>query len=122
MKKIIVMCIVFFISGCAAIISGSEERISVNSLDPDAMIFVNGAVRGKGSISVSLPKKDNHTFTTKKEGCKDVSVNSGSTFNGVTLLDIFWGWGMFVAFPIDFGSGAAWNITPKDYTITPICP
>ncbi len=122
-KNVLLLFIyILFVSGCAAIISGLEERISVNSIDPDATIFINGAVRGKGSISVSLPKKDRHTFTAKKEGCKDVSVNSGSSFNGVTLLDIFWGYGMLLAFPIDFGSGAAWNITPKDYTVTPICP
>lgn len=49
-------------------------------------------------------------------------MTTARSFNGVSLLNVFWGWGMLLAFPIDFATGAAWRITPRDYTINPICP
>jgi len=57
-KNVLVLFIsILFVSGCAAIISGSEERISVNSIDPDATIFINGAVRGGKHIGIVAQKR-----------------------------------------------------------------
>ncbi|TAN61378.1 hypothetical protein EPN18_06755 [bacterium] len=124
MKKLFaVLCVgLLFTTGCASIISGTHERIAVNSLDDQTIIYVDGAARGRGSISLYLDTGGNHNLVAKKPGCQDVSLAISSSFNPVTLLNVFWLHGMIIAFPIDFIDGAAWRINPKDYTLTPICP
>ena len=69
-KNVLVLFIsILFVSGCAAIISGSEERISVNSIDPDATIFINGAVRGE-AYRYRCPKKIGTLLQRRKKAVK----------------------------------------------------
>ena len=42
-------------SGCATVIKGTNEDVSINSLEDDTIIYVNGAARGKDySATITL--------------------------------------------------------------------
>jgi hypothetical protein len=109
------------LSGCASIIRGSNDTISVNSLEQDAVIYVDGAPRGKGSIAVDVRRGKPHDLVVKKEGCQDIAIKTTDRFDSVTLLGILIDWGI-VSIPVDLISGSAWKQDPATYTITPLCP
>ncbi|ONF42527.1 hypothetical protein BTO32_15050 [Marinobacter lutaoensis] len=109
------------LSGCSTVIKGTSESITVNSLEDGTTIYVNGAARGKDSAFVNLEKGKVHTITARKEGCEPATTQTGESFDPTTLLGILIDWGL-ITIPVDLISGAAWEITPTTYTVTPICP
>lgn len=118
---ILVVSGLLFLSGCASIIKGSNDTIAVNSLEQDAVIYVDGAPRGKGNISVDVKRGKPHELLVKKDGCQDITIQTTERFDPVTLLGILIDWGI-VSIPIDLISGSAWKQDPATYTITPLCP
>lgn len=108
-------------SGCATVIKGTDESITVNSLEEGTTLYVNGAARGKNSAFVNLEKGEKYTITARKDGCEPATMQTGESFDPTTLLGIFIDWGI-ITIPVDLISGAAWEISPTTYTVNPICP
>jgi|AntRauTorckE6833_2_1112554.scaffolds.fasta_scaffold21476_2 uncharacterized protein YceK len=121
MKKLVAAAILpVLMTGCASIIKGNSDEVTINSLEQGTTLYVNGAARGKDSAFVTLDKGKKHTITAKKDGCSPVTAQTGESFDPTTLLGIFIDWGIFTI-PTDLISGAAWKIQPTSYTVTPIC-
>ena len=108
------------LTGCASVIKGSNETISVNSVEKGTTIYVDGAARGLDTASVSLKKGKTYNIRAEKEGCEAASATTGESFDPISLLGILIDFGIFTI-PIDMISGAAWKIEPTTYTVTPIC-
>ncbi|ARM86138.1 hypothetical protein [Marinobacter salarius] len=108
-------------SGCATVIKGTDDSITVNSLEEGTTLYVNGAARGKDSAFVNLKKGKVHSISAKKDGCQTTTMQTGESFDPTTLLGIFIDWGI-ITIPTDLISGAAWEISPTTYTVNPICP
>ncbi|MBT9496558.1 MAG: PEGA domain-containing protein [Zoogloea oleivorans] len=108
------------LSGCASIIKGNSDNITVNSLEKGSVIYVDGAARGVDTAMVNIKKGKPHTLRVEKEGCKAVTGESGEAFEPVSLLGILLDFGI-LTIPIDMISGAAWKVDPTTYTMTPIC-
>ena len=108
-------------TGCASIVRGPNDRVLINSLEQDAVIYVDGAPRGKGSTAVDVKRGQPHDLIAKKTGCQDVGTMTTESFDAVTLWGIFWDFGL-ITVTIDLISGNAWKQDPAAYTITPICP
>jgi len=107
-------------SGCASIIKGSSETVTVNSLEKGSVIYVDGSPRGADVASVSVKKGKPHALRVEKEGCRTVSADTGESFDATSLLGIFIDFGI-ISIPIDLASGAAWKVEPTTYTLSPIC-
>ncbi|MBI5810084.1 MAG: hypothetical protein HZB21_02690 [Deltaproteobacteria bacterium] len=114
-----IWCVCLFTTGCATLVRGSNDKLLVNSLDQDSVIFVDGAPRGRGSVSVDVKRGQAHDLVAKKDGCQDVAIKTTESFDEVTLLGIFW---YVIPVTIDLISGNAWKQDPTTYTITPVCP
>lgn len=124
MKKVLTTAILLSVamtSGCASIIKGNSDRITVNSLEKDAVIWVDGAPRGRDAVTVDVKKGNPIALKATKPGCQDVSVQTTETFDATSLLGILIDFGIF-SIPIDMISGAAWKHSPTTYTVSPICP
>lgn len=119
-KTVLALSAVAMATGCATTIKGTSEEVTINSLEPDTTLFVNGAARGVDSAFVSVKKGSPHTITAKKEGCQPVTQMTGEQFDATSLLGIFIDWGI-ITIPIDLISGAAWKVEPTSYTVSPIC-
>ena len=68
------------LSGCATIFTGTQQKITVNSDQPDAEVFVNNAYKGKTPAILSVNKKGkNEVITVKKDGyiSQDFSTQKG---------------------------------------------
>ncbi|WP_211828726.1 hypothetical protein [Kistimonas asteriae] len=108
-------------TGCASVIKGTQDTISVNSLEKGTVIYVDGVKRGIDDAMAQVDKGDTHTIKVTKEGCEDLIIQTGESFDATTLLGIFIDFGL-ITIPIDLISGAAWKTSPTLYTVTPMCP
>ena len=124
MKKLIITAMCMFsvlMTGCASVIKGTQDTISVNSLEKGTVIYVDGVKRGIDDAMAQVDKGDTHTIKVTKEGCEDIIIQTGESFDATTLLGIFIDFGL-ITIPIDLISGAAWKTSPTLYTVTPMCP
>ena len=107
-------------SGCASILKGSTDTVSINSVEPGTVIFVDGSARGRDAVNVDLRRGDPHVIRVSKKGCQDVTLTTTEAFDATSLLGIFIDLGI-VSIPIDLASGNAWKASPRTYTASPIC-
>ena len=112
--------IALLFSSCATIIGGSKyyAHIVVND-NPNARIFYKGELRGTGSASIKVKRKEanNFSFTVKEDNCPEKKFNFVSrSFRGGAFVGTLLGftgivngipipWGTFV----DLATGAIWK-------------
>ena len=120
MIKKSILLLFLSITGCSSIIHGGHDKVTVNSLEKGATIYVDNIPRGTDIIQVDMERGEEHTIRVSKEGCTDMMAPVTDKFDPTTLLGIFIDLGI-VSFPVDFISGSAWKISPRTYTVTPIC-
>lgn len=121
MKKFVAIACALQLTGCASVIKGSSETITVNSLEKGTTVYVDGAARGLDNASVNVKKGKPHSLRVEKEGCQAVTGDTTESFDPTSLLGILLDFGL-ITIPIDLISGAAWKVEPTTYTLTPICP
>jgi len=123
MKKltlVIIAIICIFFTGCAGIINGRHDTITVHSIDDGVSIYVDGVKLGYNEVITKVKKGDTHIIKVTKKGCKTRMIQTGRDFDFTTLLGILIDWGI-ISIPIDLISGAAWKTSPTIYTLNPIC-
>ena len=121
MKNIILILVITILTqGCATIIKGTNDKIAINSIEKDTLIYVDGAVIGKDAVLIQVERGDTHTIRATKQGCQDIFLNTGESFDATSLLGILIDFGI-ITIPIDLLSGAAWKTDPKVYSASPIC-
>jgi hypothetical protein len=123
MKKIvssIAVISIMTLTSCANIIHGTSDQITLNSLEKDTTIYVDGTPRGRDNATVDVKRGNKHTIRATKKGCQDISAETVEKFDATSLLGILIDFGI-ITIPIDLISGAAWKTEPTTYTISPIC-
>lgn len=113
MKKITITILLFSLTfmslsyyGCATILGGSTDDVSLYSEPTGAKVFVNGENRGKTPISLSLKKNKEYEIEFKKDGFETKTWHlSYSLGAGWLILDILLA---FVGLIVDAITGA-WN-------------
>jgi hypothetical protein len=120
-RTILLLPALLLSSGCAGILHGTSDTVSVNSMEEDTVIYVDGTPRGKDTAIAQLERGDDHTIRVSKQGCRDVMMETTDSFDTASLLGIFLDWGI-ISIPIDLVSGAAWKTDQSVVTLTPICP
>jgi len=110
-------------SSCAYLFHGTSDQISVYSGDPDAKLYLDDQLIGRGNASATVDRDRKYTITAKGPGCEDGTVTTGDKFDPTSLLGIFIDAGIISILVIDMAAtGAAWKTYPLSYTVTPICP
>ena len=70
MKKVIVLLILvsIFLNGCATIMTGTSQPVSINSNVEGAKVYVDGFFKGETPVSFDLSTKAHHTIKIEAEG------------------------------------------------------
>lgn len=111
MKKILVIALsslVLLLSGCATIISGSNQTLTFNSNVEGVNVYVDGALIGKTPVSASFKKNKAQTVMFTKDGYESVTRNITKEFDPVAVLSIFWDFST-----TDFITGAVYEYAPN---------
>ena len=122
MKKILFF-MMFLLSGCASIFSGTKETFVINSTEKDSKIYFNEEYIGDTAATITVSKKrlPDAIIKVTKEGCNDTVRHIETKFNALTLLG-FPVWPINILL-IDWGlTGAIREATQTSYIINPICP
>jgi len=102
-------------SGCASIVKGSKQNVSIISNVKDAEIIVNGSTIGKTPYNGSIVKSSSTTITLQKEGYEPKTITLDTE-----VEPIFWGniliGGVFGS-TTDMASGAMYKYTPATLNI-----
>jgi len=119
---VIALSFITFISGCASIVSGTDQTLTFNSEPDGATVIVAGKTVGKTPLSVQIDKDENQSLTFEKEGYKTYTTQLSTTMDSW-----FWGnivFGGFVGSTTDGMSGAINEFSPDQYfvTLTPTTP
>lgn len=111
--------------GCAAILTGTKDTLTLSSGEPDTEFYVDGRPVGKGSSAVTqVPRKGNAdtVLTARKDGCSDVDVPLPVTFNGHTLWGVFWDFGLVSILLVDGLATGSWTKAAQDMIyVSPDC-
>lgn len=126
MKKIMALLIIVAVfvqlSGCAAMLHGTSDQITVQSPDPETSIYMDNVLIGKGSANAYVKRNTTHTLTAKKKGCTNYQVETQKAFDGVSLLGVLIDWGLISILVVDWAvTGAIWKTEPTFYHLAPIC-
>ena len=119
--KVLVIALLVQFTGCAYMFHGTTDRITIQSADPDAQIYLDEVLVGKGSAAATVDRNKKYAITARKPGCGDHTVQTGDKFDGISLLGFFLDFGIISMLIIDNGSGAMWKTDPLVYHVNPIC-
>ena len=123
MKKIALtaaMASVALMTGCASVIHGTNDMVTVNSLEKGSTIYIDGAPRGIDVAQVQVKRGNVHQVRVEKEGCQPVAMTTTEKFDPTSLLGVLLDFGV-ITIPIDLVTGAAWKTEPVIYTVSPLC-
>ena len=113
---LVILLIVTSITGCASIVSGTDQNLTFNSEPDEATVIVAGKVVGKTPLSVQLKKGKNQSLSFEKEGYKTHTTQLSTTLDGW-----FWGnilLGGFFGSTTDSVSGGMNEFSPDQYFVT----
>ena len=110
------------ITGCAAMFHGTSDQIVVQSPDPDAKLYVDNMLIGRGTATTSVKRNQQHMIIAKKPGCEDHTVQTTTAFDGISLLGVLIDAGLVSMLVVDWGlTGAMFKTDPLVYHPAPIC-
>jgi len=104
-----------FAAGCASIISGTKQEVSVGSTPPGATVTfkTTGGMTvftGTTPASCRLPRSDNYLVVIKMDGYKDQEIYINRDFNGWFIGNLLCGG--LIGMVVDAVDGAMWNLAP----------
>lgn len=109
------------IVGCATIIKGTNQDISIQSNPSNAKVIVKtiGGVEvwsGTTPASVKLSRKKEYVVTIQLSGYKDVNVQLDQRFEVWALGNLICGGVLGIV--VDAVSGAIWKLEPEQIMVT----
>jgi hypothetical protein len=102
------------LTGCATIVSGTDETVKIGSSPSGATVLVDAVERGQTPLEVELERGRTHRIEFKKAGFVDDQVMTTNTLNGWIFGNILAGG--LIGIIVDLASGATNNISPNPVT------
>ena len=103
-------------TGCASVVSGTDQKLTFNSEPEEATVTVSGRVLGKTPLTVPVDRGSNQSITFEKEGYKTYTAQLSTTTNPWFFGNIVLGG--LVGSTTDGVSGAIHEFSPDQYFIT----
>lgn len=104
-----------FAGGCATIINGSTQQVSVSSDPPGAQVMADGNPIGVTPLVIDLQRKSNHIVTVSMDGYHTEQVSVVKVMSGAVAGNILAGG--FIGWGIDAASGAQYKLKPDTVTV-----
>lgn len=111
-KIIAILLCPIFLLGCATIVSGRSQKISVNTNPDEATITVNGMAQ-KSPCSFTLDRTTpSYQVKIEKVGYKTVTLTIKRGINGWIFGNIIFGG--IIGIVIDCASGSVYSFSPSE--------
>jgi len=119
MKNVLALSLavtVILSTGCASVVSGTDQKLTFNSEPEEATVTVSGRVLGKTPLTVPVDRGSNQSITFEKEGYKTYTAQLSTTTNPWFFGNIVLGG--LVGSTTDGVSGAIHEFSPDQYFVT----
>lgn len=101
--------------GCASVVSGTSQKISVDSIPQGALVTIDGQALGKTPLVTKVSRKKNHEIWLKREGYEEESRVTYKGNNNMVLGNILIGG--LIGLAIDYSTGAAYSVDPDQFVV-----
>lgn len=108
------------LTGCAGIMSGGSDRVTVASSEPGSRIYIDGQYIGIDRIRTDLDRGDDYEIKVTKKGCKTAYQTTDTSLDGWIWANLLIDWGI-ISIPTDLISGNAFELEKSEYRVTPEC-
>lgn len=118
MKFVVNMLVIFLLTlqcGCATIVSSTDKDVQVMSAPSGAKVTVDGIVRGKTPLVVSLERKQRHSIQVEEDGYDAVIRDTSRRFNWWYLGNIVFGG--VIGLIVDAVNGSMYDIEPSEISV-----
>lgn len=113
MKKIASVAVMaFLLSGCATIIRGTEQQVSINTNPTGADIQFSNGQSCVSPCQIKTKRDQSLQITISKEGCHQQTA---------TMMPALAGAGVMLGWFIDYGTGAVYDLQPNPLTVSLVC-
>lgn len=110
-----IVCLGFLFVGCATIVGGTSQNVSINSNVKGADVIVNGETVGKSPYNGPIKRGKTTTVTLQKEGYEPKTITLSTE-----IESIFWGniiIGGFFGSTTDLATGGMYKYAPATLQI-----
>ena len=112
--SILVLPTLWVTTGCATIVHGNRQNVTINSEPQGALVRVDG-LKGTTPFAASLARNQDYVVTIKKTGYKEEQIQINKSFSGLSIIgNILW---LLVGVIVDFASGSAYNLNPTNVNV-----
>jgi hypothetical protein len=101
-------------TGCARIVSGSNQQISFSTTPAGATVIVDGVPSGTTPVTVPLARKHAHLVRIELAGFAPYEMRLERDLNGWFVGNVAFGWAVGII--VDISSGAMFKLTPSEVT------
>ena len=112
-RSTLLLAIAMAVLGCATMIQGTRQNISVGSTPSGAAVLANGKIQGRTPIQFDLKRKEQATITVVLDGFHPYTVAVKRT------VDLGMLWAMLpplglISLPVDLSTGAVYALEPTN--------
>ena len=111
-KTILALSLAALLTGCASIISGTSQAVTIDSNVQGATVAIEGNLVGQTPFSGKIPRKRESVALVSKPGYTAQPVVLTTSFNPVAILSIVWDYST-----TDCLTGACWEYAPSTYYV-----
>lgn len=115
MRRVLLAFACLVATGCATMVSGSRQVVTIQGTPPEAVYVIRtagGVQVNEGVVSswVPLPRNDTYQIDITLDGYETRTFNLTRSTNGWVFgnLVIFW----IIGFAVDYSTGAAYQLEP----------
>jgi hypothetical protein len=103
---------IVFMAGCATMIRGTTQQVSINSEPTGAKVTLSNGNSCSTPCNIEAERKNTLQLTITREGC-----NTHTTAMVPTLA----GAGAMLGGVVDYGTGAVYDLQPNPLFVTLVC-
>lgn len=97
-------------TGCASIIKGTDQVLTINSEPDGALVSIDGISVGVTPLATKVKKNSASVIMIKKDGYKVQTMPLDKKYDGIALINIFWDLST-----TDLITGAAFEYVPSTF-------
>jgi hypothetical protein len=112
---IILLAAAAYAQGCATIMHGSTQQVTVTSRPMGANVLVDGGLRYKTPAILSLSRKESHTVEISYDGYQTETVDIKRVTSGAVYGNILAGG--LIGYAVDSSSGGAYRLEPEQISV-----
>lgn len=115
--KTLLFCAALFLTSCATIISGSRQKVEINSEPTSAKVYINEIEVGNTPVQQNLKRNQEYNLVLKLDGYETYETKLERKFNAWYIGNI--AFGGLIGIIIDPITGAIHKLKPEDIEGSP---